>query len=110
MAHETSKKNSTLVRQFKSPCPNLGRILLALYDFNVSFTTTRRRRAGRIVISGIGCVTPLGNSRAELWDGFRNARSGIRRISAFDPSHFPVKIAGEERGIDALEYFHAEER
>ena len=83
---------------------------MALYDFPVSFTTTGRRRAGRIVISGIGCVTPLGNSRAELWDGFRNARSGVRRISAFDPSPFPVQIAGEVRGIDPLEYFHTKER
>jgi 3-oxoacyl-[acyl-carrier-protein] synthase II len=62
------------------------------------------------VISGFGCVTPLGNSRQELWDGFRNARSGIRRISAFDPSAFPVQIAGEVRGLDPYAYLHAKER
>lgn len=55
-------------------------------------------------------MTPLGNSREELWDGYRNARSGIRRISAFDPSPFPVQIAGEVRGIDPYQYFHAKER
>ena len=74
------------------------------------FNTGGNRRPSRIVISGFGCVTPLGNTREELWDGFRNARSGIRRISAFDPSPFPVQIAGEVRGIDPFEYFHAKER
>lgn len=67
-------------------------------------------RKGRIVISGFGCLTPLGNTRDELWNGFREARSGIQRISAFDPSEFAVQIAGEVRGIDPYQYFHAKER
>lgn len=62
------------------------------------------------MISGFGCVTPLGNSRDELWDGFRNARSGIRRIEAFDPSAFPVQVAGEVRGIDPYDYFQLKEQ
>jgi len=62
------------------------------------------------VISGFGCMTPLGNSRDELWDGFRNAKSGIRPISCFDPSPFPVRIAGEVRGVDPYEYFQFKER
>ena len=81
-----------------------------MYDFSVAFTSRRRGPRDRIVISGFGCLTPLGNSRDELWDGFRNSRSGIRRISSFDPSPFPVQIAGEVRGIDPFEYFHAKER
>jgi 3-oxoacyl-[acyl-carrier-protein] synthase II len=81
-----------------------------LYDFSVPFNVGGSRRADRIVISGFGCVTPLGNCRDELWDGFRNARSGIRRISAFDPSPFPVQIAGEVRGINPFECFHLKER
>jgi 3-oxoacyl-[acyl-carrier-protein] synthase II len=55
-------------------------------------------------------LTPLGNSREELWDGYRHARSGIQRIAAFDPSEFAVQIAGEVRGIDPYQYFHAKER
>ena len=74
----------------------------AVYDFQVD--------PDRIVISGFGCLTPLGNSRDQLWDGFRNARSGIRRISAFDPSDFPVQVAGEVHGIDPFEFFPAKER
>jgi len=78
--------------------------------FRVSFIFSRIRRSDRIVISGFGCATPLGNSSRQLWDGFRNARSGIRRISSFDPSPFPVQIAGEVRGIDPFDVFHSKER
>lgn len=74
------------------------------------FLRSRNPRSQRIVISGLGCLTPLGNSRCELWDGFRNARSGIRRIGAFDPSEFPVQIAGEVRGIDPYQFLPAKER
>jgi 3-oxoacyl-[acyl-carrier-protein] synthase II len=81
-----------------------------VYDFFVPFIRSRSTRSDRIVISGLGCLTPLGNSRNELWDGFRNARSGIRRISAFDASEFPVQIAGEVRGIDPYKFLSAKER
>jgi 3-oxoacyl-[acyl-carrier-protein] synthase II len=76
----------------------------------VSFLQSRHPRSDRIVISGLGCLTPLGNSRCELWDGFRNARSGIRRITAFDPSEFPVQIAGEVRGIDPYLFLNLKDR
>jgi 3-oxoacyl-[acyl-carrier-protein] synthase II len=81
-----------------------------VYDGQVPFTSVQNTRSGHIVISGLGCLTPLGNSREELWNGFRNAQSGIRRISSFDPSGLPVQIAGEVRGIDPYQYFHAKER
>jgi 3-oxoacyl-[acyl-carrier-protein] synthase II len=83
---------------------------LLVYDLRVPFTQSRNPRADRIVVSGFGCLTPLGNSRDELWSGFRDARSGIRRISAFDPSQFPVQIAGEVRGFDPYAFFHSKER
>ena len=81
-----------------------------MYDFAVAFICSRNTRSDRIVISGFGCLTPLGNTRDELWDGFRNARSGVRRISAFDPSEFPVQIAGEVHGIDPYQFLHSKER
>ena len=81
-----------------------------MYDFPVSFRSERSPRPDKIVISGFGCLTPLGNSRDRLWDGFRNARSGIQRISAFDPRDYPVQVAGEVRDIDPFEFFPLKDR
>src|SRR5882672_9919211 len=58
----------------------------------------------------MGCLTPLGNSKEALWDGYRNSRSGIRRIAAFDPSRSAVQIAGEVRDVDVLSYFSLKDR
>jgi beta-ketoacyl-acyl-carrier-protein synthase II len=49
----------------------------------------------RVVITGLGAVTCLGSSIDLLWDGLINSRSGIRRITQFDPSSLPCQIAGE---------------
>jgi 3-oxoacyl-[acyl-carrier-protein] synthase II len=80
------------------------------YDSLMAFSHARNARDDRIVISGFGCLTPLGNDRDALWSGFRKARSGIGRIAAFDPSPFPVQIAGEVRGIDPFQIFPAKDR
>jgi 3-oxoacyl-[acyl-carrier-protein] synthase II len=81
-----------------------------VYDLDVAFNRTRSLRDDRIVISGMGCLTPLGNSREALWQGFRHGRSGVGRISAFDPERFPVQIAGEVRGIDPFQILSPKER
>jgi 3-oxoacyl-[acyl-carrier-protein] synthase II len=80
------------------------------YDRLVSFNSLRTPRNDRIVITGFGCLTPLGNSREELWEGYRRSKSGIRRIESFDTSDIPVQIAGEVRGIDPLSFFPAKDR
>lgn len=49
----------------------------------------------RVVITGFGCVTPIGIGRDAFWDSLRAGRSGVRRIESFDPSEFQVQIAGE---------------
>ena len=60
----------------------------------------------RIVITGMGALSPLGNSVAETWEGMKAGRSGISRIESMgDISHFPVQIAGEVRGYDPTPYF-----
>ena len=57
-------------------------------------------RPRRVVITGMGCVTPLGIGRQNFWDGLISARSGVRRIQAFDVSSSPVKIAAEVPEFD----------
>ncbi|HZZ70724.1 MAG TPA: beta-ketoacyl-ACP synthase II [Pirellulales bacterium] len=52
----------------------------------------------RVVITGIGCITPLGNSIADFWDGLIHGRSGVARTSVFDGHNFPTKIAAEVKG------------
>jgi 3-oxoacyl-[acyl-carrier-protein] synthase II len=55
----------------------------------------------RVVVTGLGAVTPLGNDVASFWDGLINGRSGISGITSFDPANVPSKVAGEVRGFDA---------
>ena len=54
----------------------------------------------RIVVTGLGAVTPLGNDVPSTWDGAVSGRSGIDFISTFDTSGFPVRIAAEVKGFD----------
>lgn len=58
----------------------------------------------RVVVTGLGAITPLGNSVTEMWDGMTSGRSGIRRIEGFDPSPYAVQIGGEIRDFDPLNY------
>ena len=57
-------------------------------------------RPRRVVITGMGCVTPLGIGREAFWNGLITGKSGVRRIEAFDPSTFPVQIAAEVPSFD----------
>ena len=57
-------------------------------------------RLHRVVVTGIGAVTPLGLSVEENWKNWTGGKSGIGPITLFDASEFPVRIAGEVRGFD----------
>jgi 3-oxoacyl-[acyl-carrier-protein] synthase II len=63
----------------------------------------------RIVITGIGAVTPLGSSIRQYWDGLVRGQSGIRRITQFDASMYPCRIAGEIPDFEAAEYIDKKE-
>lgn len=54
----------------------------------------------RVVITGIGCVTPIGVGRDAFWASLRNGESGVRTIESFDVQDLPVKIAAEVRDFD----------
>lgn len=58
----------------------------------------------RIVITGMGCISPVGNDVASAWDAVCNGRSGISPLQAFDPERFSAKIAGEVQNFDVTEY------
>jgi 3-oxoacyl-[acyl-carrier-protein] synthase II len=55
----------------------------------------------RVVVTGMGAITPLGNDVPTYWDGLVAGRSGIDRIASFDPAQLDSKIAGEVRGFEA---------
>jgi 3-oxoacyl-[acyl-carrier-protein] synthase II len=57
----------------------------------------------RVVITGMGCVTPLGADIDELWSKLTAGRSGVGRLTLFDPLGFPVRIAAEVRNWDLSE-------
>ncbi len=58
------------------------------------------QRPRRVVITGLGCVTPLGVGRARFWRGLQTGASGVRRIESFDASSAPVQIAAEVPDFD----------
>ena len=55
----------------------------------------------RVVVTGMGAITPLGNDVPSFWSGLVAGRSGITRITSFDPSRVDSKVAGEVRGFEA---------
>ncbi len=66
---------------------------------------TRRR----VVVTGLGCVSPVGNTVAESWANALDGRSGIDHITRFDASTFASRIAGEVRGLDISPHISAKE-
>ena len=61
-------------------------------------------KRNRVVITGLGAVTALGSSVDLLWGGLISGRSGIRRITQFDPSDLPCQIGGEIPDFDPKDY------
>ena len=54
----------------------------------------------RVVVTGIGCLTPIGNDVASMWKAQQAGSNGVGSITHFDASHFPTKFAAEVRGFD----------
>ena len=58
----------------------------------------------RVVVTGMGIISPLGLDLASNWDGICNGRSGISMVEGFDASTYPTRIAGEIRGFDITQW------
>lgn len=58
----------------------------------------------RVVVTGLGAVTPVGNDLASTWESLCAGRHGIARITHFDPSEFKSTLAAEVKGFDPLQY------
>lgn len=58
----------------------------------------------RVVVTGIGCVTPLGNDVDTMWKALQESKSGVRPITHFDASNFPTTFAAEVQGFELGDY------
>lgn len=68
-------------------------------------TTTIPSMDRRTVLTGLGVVAPTGLTAADWWDATKKGRSGIRRISRFDPSKYAARLAGEVEGFEPTDHF-----
>src|SRR5947209_129242 len=68
------------------------------------------RQVRRVVITGLGCVTPVGIGREAFWGALQRGESGVRRIEGFDVTASPVQIAGQVRGFDWERELKAKDR
>src|SRR5499427_8968002 len=71
---------------------------------------SRFRQPRRVVITGMGCVTPIGVGRAAFWAGLQQGQSGVRRIESFDVTNSPVKIAAQVQDFDWTAQIGAKDR
>ncbi|HEY9838525.1 MAG TPA: beta-ketoacyl-ACP synthase II [Vampirovibrionales bacterium] len=63
----------------------------------------------RVVVTGLGAVTPIGNTLQDYWEGLLSGRNGIGPITLFDPSSHSCRIAGEVKGFDPHDYLEKKE-
>jgi len=63
----------------------------------------------RVVVTGLGCISPVGNTVSDAWTSLLAGRSGIDLVTKFDASNFACKIAGEVKGFELEKYIGAKE-
>ncbi len=67
------------------------------------------KKMKRVVITGLGAITPIGKNRKEYWNGLLNGISGAEKITRFDPTKFKTQFACEIKKYDPLDYFDRKE-
>ncbi|MBD1371412.1 beta-ketoacyl-ACP synthase II [Hazenella sp. IB182357] len=63
----------------------------------------------RVVVTGIGMISPLGNDRQTFWDNLVAGKSGVDHVTLFDTADYTVKIAAEVKGFDPTDYMEKKE-
>jgi len=64
----------------------------------------------RVVLTGVGAVTPVGNNAKDFWDSLIKGKTGVARLSSFDPSPFNSQIAAEVKDFDASPYLNPKQQ
>ncbi len=62
-----------------------------------------------VVITGLGTITPIGNTVGEFWDGLVSGRNGIATVTRFDPSRIDTRMGGEVKGFDPTRYMEVKD-
>ncbi|HYP40351.1 MAG TPA: beta-ketoacyl synthase N-terminal-like domain-containing protein, partial [Chloroflexia bacterium] len=62
----------------------------------------------RVVITGIGAITPIGSGREGLWRGVMSGRSAVKRVDRFDPSQFRSQVAAQVDDFEPLDHMEAQ--
>jgi len=68
-----------------------------------------RTRERRVVITGLGCISPVGNNVADTWSAIKEGKSGIATVTKFDATPFTTHFAGEVKGFSIEDYIPAKE-
>ncbi len=68
-----------------------------------------RSRERRVVVTGLGCISPVGNTIADTWSAIKEGKSGIANITKFDAAPFSTRFAGEVKGFNIEDYIPAKE-
>ncbi len=69
--------------------------------------TYREAKRKRVVITGIGAITPIGSGRRGLWEGVLAGRSAVQRVERFDPAGFRSQVAAQVNDFDPLDHIEA---
>ena len=95
----------TQIRRLAPTCPFT--FAVGLFTLGTRNTSSQRRafmETRRVVVTGMGAVTPLGNNVLSFWNGLKDGKNGIGPITKLDVSSSPVKLAGEVRGFDPRDH------
>ncbi|WZL74811.1 beta-ketoacyl-ACP synthase II [Clostridiaceae bacterium 35-E11] len=63
----------------------------------------------RVVVTGVGAITPIGTGKEKFWEALKAGKSGIGKITKFDATNYPTKIAGEVKDFDPMDYIDKKE-